>query len=162
MAFVRNESKDGTPNKRRNTSVNCSFAAPNRAAFTSIDAPYLSPARTGAGGRCRSNMGNHPFAYAPPDDGDYASLHAYHQQQQQQRQQRQQQQQQQRQQYIFTPAPCTLPHATVFTSPSPLQYLGTGKRLSIHARCRGVLQFTHFETTTSKISKLINFNRGLI
>ncbi len=59
-------------------SVNGSFAAPNGPAFTAIDALYLSPALSGSGGRFRLNLGDRPFAHAPPEDGDYVSVHAFH------------------------------------------------------------------------------------
>ena len=60
-------------------SVNGSFAAPNGAAFTAIDAPYLSPSFTGHG--CyRMNFGDRPFSHAPPDAG-YVSVHQFHLQQ---------------------------------------------------------------------------------
>jgi hypothetical protein len=64
-------------------SVNGSFAAPNGPAFTAIDAPYLSPALSGSGGRYRLNLGDRPFVHAPPEDGDYVSVHAFHHQQEQ-------------------------------------------------------------------------------
>ena len=63
-------------------SVNGSFAAPNGPAFTAIDAPYLSPAFTGQGGRYRLNLGDRPFAHSPPNDGEFVSVHAFHRQQQ--------------------------------------------------------------------------------
>jgi tetratricopeptide (TPR) repeat protein len=62
-------------------SVNGSFTAPDGPAFTAIDAPYLSPALTGLGGRYRLNLGDRPFAHAPPDDAEFVSVHAYHLQQ---------------------------------------------------------------------------------
>lgn len=63
-------------------SVNGSFAAPNGAAFTAIDAPYLSPSFTGDG--CyRVNFGDRPFSHAPPDAA-YVSVHQFHLQQLQQ------------------------------------------------------------------------------
>ena len=63
-------------------SVNGSFAAPNGAAFTAIDAPYLSPSFTGDG-RYRVNFGDRPFSHAPPDAA-YVSVHQFHLQQLQQ------------------------------------------------------------------------------
>ena len=59
-------------------SVNGSFAAPNGAAFKGISAQYLSPAFSGLFGRCRLNLGDRPFAHAPPDDGVYVSVHDFH------------------------------------------------------------------------------------
>jgi hypothetical protein len=59
-------------------SVNGSFAAPNGAAFKDISAQYLSPAFSGSCDRCRLNLGNRPFAHAPPDDGVYVSVHDFH------------------------------------------------------------------------------------
>jgi hypothetical protein len=53
-------------------SVNGSFAAPNGLAFGAIDAAYLSPAFTGHG-QYRLNLGDRPFAFAPPDEG-YGSV----------------------------------------------------------------------------------------
>jgi hypothetical protein len=59
-------------------SVNGSFAAPNGAAFKNISAQYLSPAFSGSCGRCRLNLGDRPFAHAPPDDCVYVSVHDFH------------------------------------------------------------------------------------
>ena len=59
-------------------SVNGSFAAPNGAAFKDISAQYLSPAFSGSCDRCRLNLGDRPFAHAPPDDGVYVSVHDFH------------------------------------------------------------------------------------
>ncbi len=56
-------------------SVNGSFAAPNGIAFAAIDAAYLSPAFSGHG-RYRLNLGDRPFAFAPPDEG-YGSVSLY-------------------------------------------------------------------------------------
>jgi hypothetical protein len=61
-------------------SVNGSFASPNGPAYTSIDAPYLSPALTGQGGRYLLNLGNRQFAHGPPHK-DFVSVHAFHRQQ---------------------------------------------------------------------------------
>jgi tetratricopeptide (TPR) repeat protein len=62
-------------------SVNGSFASPNGAAFTSIDAPYLSPAFSGARGRCLLNLGSRPFVHAV--NAEYTSVLAFHRKQQQ-------------------------------------------------------------------------------
>ena len=59
-------------------SVNGSFAEPNGAAFHSISAQYLSPAFSGSCDRCRLNLGDRPFAHAPPDDGVCVSVHDFH------------------------------------------------------------------------------------
>lgn len=56
-------------------SVNGSFAAPTGLAFGAIDAAYLSPAFTGHG-QYRLNLGDRPFAFAPPDEG-YGSVSLY-------------------------------------------------------------------------------------
>jgi hypothetical protein len=55
-----------------------SAPVPNGPAFTAFDAPYLSPALSAAGGRYRFNLGDRPFAHAPPDDGDYMSVRMFH------------------------------------------------------------------------------------
>ena len=60
--------------------VNGSFAAPNGAAFSSIAAPFLSPALSGFG-LYRVNFGERPFEHAPPD-AEHVSVHAFHPQQQ--------------------------------------------------------------------------------
>jgi hypothetical protein len=59
-------------------SVNGNFDAPNGPAFTAIDAPYLSPALSASGGCYRLNLGNRPLVHAPPDDGEYMSVHVFH------------------------------------------------------------------------------------
>jgi hypothetical protein len=54
-------------------SVNGSFAAPNGAAFSGIDASYLSPALSG-NGRYQVNFGDRAFAHPLPLD-DFMSVH---------------------------------------------------------------------------------------
>jgi hypothetical protein len=57
-------------------SVNGSFDAPNGAAFSDINAPYLSPAFSGYG--CfRLNFGDRPFAHGPMD-AIVTSVSAFH------------------------------------------------------------------------------------
>ncbi len=63
-------------------SVNGSFDTPNGAAFTSIDAPYLSPALTGASGWCKLNLGSRPFVHAAHEENVYVSVLAFHRKQQ--------------------------------------------------------------------------------
>ncbi len=64
-------------------SVNGSFAAPNGPVFAAIGAPYLSPALSASGGSYRLNLGDRPFAHAPPGYAHYVSVHVCHQQRQQ-------------------------------------------------------------------------------
>ena len=63
-------------------SVNGNFTSPNGVAFSSIEAPYLSPAFSGWSGQYRVNFGDRTFAYAPID-GQYISVHAFHKRNQQ-------------------------------------------------------------------------------
>jgi hypothetical protein len=57
-------------------SVNGIFASPNGLAFSGIDAPFLSFALSGIGGRHRVNFGDRPFAHAPPGP-EFMSVHEF-------------------------------------------------------------------------------------